>query len=137
MRGADIVRSQHAPFRIEPRFGKVAKDAAEHRVSISISACEETGYVLEEPEGSLRLSQYAKGVRPEVSGVQAAEPFPGLTVRLARKAAGDDVARSGDGVEGTDVGVDGERFTACASTVPAPLPFPCFSFISRSRRARY
>ena len=108
MRGTDIVRSQHAPFRIEPRLGKVAKDAAEHASSIGISACEETGYVLEEPEGSARLSQYAKGVRPEVSGVQAAEALPGLTVRLAGKPAGDDVARSGYGVEGADVGVDGE-----------------------------
>jgi len=108
MRGTDIVRSQHAPLRIEPRFGKVAKDAAEHASSISISACEETGYVLEEPEGSVTLSQYAKGVRPEVSGVQAAEALAGLTVRLAGKPAGDDVARSGDGVEGADVGVDGK-----------------------------
>jgi hypothetical protein len=83
-------------------------------VSISISACEETGYVLEEPEGSLRLSQYAKGVRPEVSGVQAAESLSRLGVRLARKPAGDDVARSGDGVEGADVGVDREAFTIAA-----------------------
>ena len=125
MRGTDIVRSQHAPFRIEPRFGKVAKDSAEHASSVSIEACEETGYVLEEPEGSFTFSQYAKGVRPEVSIVEAAFPLPGLRVRLARKAAGDDVAAAPPcfRVEGADVGVDGERFTAWASTSPAPFPF--------------
>ena len=106
MRGTDIVRSQHAPLRIEPDFGKVTKDAAKHASSIGISASEETGYILEEPEGSVTLSQYAKGVRPEVSGVQAAEAFPGLTVRLARKASGDDVARAGDGVEVPHVAVE-------------------------------
>ena len=79
-----------------------------------IATCEETGYVLEEPEGSVTFSQYAKGVRPEVSGVQAAESLAGLTVRLAGKPAGDDVARSGDGVEGADVGVDREAFTIAA-----------------------
>jgi len=107
MRGTDIVRSQHAPLRIEPRFGKVAEDAAEHASSGSIAACEETGYVLEEPEGSVTFSQYAKGVRPEVSGVQSAEAVAGLGVRLAGEATGDDIARSGDGAEVPHVQVAG------------------------------
>jgi hypothetical protein len=139
-------------------------------------------------------------VWPHVARVIFPKTFTSLTERLAWEAAGDDVARSGDGVEGADVGVDRKvaqclgigfpsnsfgmmpcanstacsspggldcpppllrplsslwliaradfrfvseqgvghigRFTACASTVPAPLLFPCFSF-SRARRARY
>jgi hypothetical protein len=48
-------------------------------------------------------------VWPHVAGVVLAEALPGLTEWLTGESAGDDVARSGDGVEGADVAVDGER----------------------------
>jgi hypothetical protein len=78
-----------------------------------IVACEETGYVFEEPEGSATLSQYANGVAPEVSIVESSEALAGLGVRLTGEAARDDVdlATPRLGVEGADVGVDGELLT--------------------------
>ena len=107
MRGANIVCSQHAPLRIEPAFGKVTKDAAEHGSSMSIAACEETGYVFKIPEGSATFSQYANGVGPHVAVVESAEPLACLTMRRAGEPPGNDVARSVGGMEVTHVAVAG------------------------------
>jgi hypothetical protein len=101
-----------------------------------LTSTEKPWDVLEEGKTRITLAKDANSLGPHIAGVFFAFALARLRERLAGEASGDDVARSGDGVEVADVGVDGEAFTACASTVPAPLPFWCVSF-NRSRRARY
>lgn len=140
MRGADVVRAQQDPLRIEPRFGQVSQNGSEVVVSDNCVLChppptscaegasvvpldglevsgaevavggEQPSDVLEEPDGRARLDKDTNGVRPEVSRVVDAKPFPGLGERLAGEAAGDDVdaPAPGGAVEPGDVGVDGE-----------------------------
>jgi hypothetical protein len=154
MRGTDIVCSQHAPLRIEPRFGQVFEYGSKVEVGDGLgliqkesptvlahtcpepprlpsvdqatlkalpsmqrftavqasvlTSTEKPWDILEEGKTRTTLAKDANSLGPHVPFVFF--PFAGarLRERLARKASGDDVARSGDGVEVADVGVDGE-----------------------------
>jgi len=68
----NVVRSQHAPFRIVPERGQVAEYVTERplnksRCGVVHSRTEDSGDVLKEHKGRPRLSDNASDVRPEPS----------------------------------------------------------------------
>jgi hypothetical protein len=82
---ADIVRSQHAPFRIVPRFGQLP----EYRSKVLVS--KETWDVFQECEGWSHFANDADGFRPEVSLVVLSLLFAGDAERLAWESRSDDI----------------------------------------------
>ena len=108
VRRSNVVRSQHAPFRIEPARGQVGKDLSE--VGAAIPG-KETRDVLEKPVAGLYLAKHAEGVRPEVALVGVPEPLPGNGEGLTREAARDAIhdATPRSTVEGADIIQDWEH----------------------------
>jgi hypothetical protein len=108
MRRADVSRSEHAPLRIEPRFGQVRENGSKVRVS------KETWDVLQERVSGSNVANAANRIGPEVPLVVDSKPLPCLAERLARESRSDDIHDSSPrlSIEGSDVSPDGERLKA-------------------------
>jgi len=62
MRGSNVGRGEHAPLRIKPELGKVAKDVGEPKRKVSSD-------VLEEGERGSGLGKNAPNLGPEVARI--------------------------------------------------------------------
>jgi len=103
--GADGMRSQHSPFRIEPHRGQVSKDNSK-------SSNSEHWGVFHEYVSGLYLANDAGHFPPKAGSFAGnAGPFPGAADVLARKAARNDVNHSAprSPVESANVIPDRER----------------------------
>jgi len=98
VRGSNVGRGEHAPLRIEPERGKVAKDVGEPKRKVSSD-------VLEECEGGGDLLEDSPDLGPEVALVVCALSLPGCTERLAWVPANDEIHRSTPraAVEGSEI----------------------------------
>ena len=107
VRGANVVRSQHTPLRIIPRFGQ----AAEYGSPVAVS--KQTWDVLQEDESRSHQANNSESVRPLVPMIVGSGSSSGDAEGLARKSGGDNINHSlicfgktfSD--EGVDVSEDG------------------------------
>lgn len=80
MRGADVGRAQHLPFRIEPESGQVAEDGREP------ARRDEAAHVLEIDQVDAARLDRVGDRRPQPARVARAEPLARRAPGLARKA---------------------------------------------------
>jgi hypothetical protein len=85
VRGADVGRTEHRPFRIEPCIGQVSEYVSESPVN-------ETWNVLQDDVPWSRHAYCSDDGGPEVAVVVGAESFPGETEWLAGESCCDDIA---------------------------------------------
>jgi hypothetical protein len=105
MRSADVVRSEHCPFRIIPEFGQVSKNASKP------SSSERWG-VFHERESRSYLANDPRHVSPKArAGAIDSSPLAGEADVLTGKAARNDVnmASPRAAVKGSHVIPDRER----------------------------
>ena len=69
MSGADVGRSKHVPFRIEPEIGQVTEDGLE------AARTDQAPDVLEEHEVDAARLDLVRDVRPQPPRVTRAEPL--------------------------------------------------------------
>ena len=98
MRGADVVRSEHTPLRIEPEGGKVPEHGVESQGKVP-------WHVLEEDQRRRGLFDDPSDVRPEVARVVGTTSVPGDAERLAGVAGRDEIHASAPraAVEGREI----------------------------------
>lgn len=113
VRGAQVRRAEHAPFRIDPVGGKVPADPAEGR---AVLEGEEPADVLDEEERRAGVAIDAADVGPEPARVGAAPALAGVRGGLAREPASDAIhdATPASSVEGREVAPDRSRIQGTA-----------------------
>ncbi|MFA5187091.1 MAG: hypothetical protein WC551_11465 [Patescibacteria group bacterium] len=88
MRGSNIIRSEHSPFRIVPERGQVPE------YGIEVSAGNKARYVFQECEAWSYDAKDFEGGRPHVAGVIGPGPLSGDGKGLARESGGNDINHS-------------------------------------------
>jgi len=98
MRRPDFGCGEQTPFRIEPEFGKVAKDFGEPKRKVP-------AHVFEEDEGRSALVNDASDLGPEVPWIGLGSALSGAAERLARVARSDEIHDSAprSAVEGSEI----------------------------------
>jgi len=98
VRRPDFGCGEQTPFRIEPEFGKVAKDVGEPKRKVP-------AYVFEEDETRSALVDDASHVGPEVPLVGLGPALSGDAERLARVARSNEIhdATPRSAVEGSEI----------------------------------
>jgi len=85
VRGTNIVRAQHAPLRIEPRFGQVPENRSK------VAAPNKPWYVLQQRVPRSHFANDPDGFGPHIPLVVNSPLSPGNGERLAREARSDDI----------------------------------------------
>ena len=98
MGGANVVRSQHAPFRIVPRLGQVPENGSPVFVS------KQTWDVLQERESRSNCAKDSERGGPHVAGVVGSELLAGNGEGLAGESSRDNInhAAIASGVASSD-----------------------------------
>jgi hypothetical protein len=98
VRGTNILRGIHTPFRIEPEVGKVGEDVGEPIPN-------QSGHVLQEDESRSHITDDSGNGRPKPPVVFDSSSGTGSGERLTRKARSDDVHTSTPccAIEGLDI----------------------------------
>lgn len=102
VRGTDVARTEHEPFRIEPEAGQRFENVAESCAAID---AEQPSDVFEEEPLGPALGEDALDVRPQPPLIISTEALAGDAVALAGYASGDEIHRAAQeaSVEGCQV----------------------------------
>lgn len=105
VRGPDIGRSKHTPFRIEPKIGQVTEDDAEP------ASADEGRHVFQPDEAGIHFANAVSDVGPDPPLVVHALAFAGCGPGLTREARNDAIHEStpASAVEGDNVVPDRRR----------------------------